>query len=259
MSEQFDEILENSACAGKLFSHPARIQILQLLAQNRCCVPADFFSNLPLSRGSINQHLTALKEANWIQTSLNGSQIQYCINDDVFDSSIHQMKRLFDSFLSRKKAECITHRKQKKKILFLCTGNSCRSQMAEGFFNTYASTIGWEAVSAGTLPAGTIHPLAISVMNEKGITLTGQSPKGITKFLGKERIALVIFVCSEAEENCPYLFPFASRKIKMPFEDPAAFVGNEEETRATFRAIRDQIETRIKLLLEELSTGEEHD
>jgi len=127
-------------------------------------------------------------------------------------------------------------------VLFLCTGNSCRSQMAEGFARHY----GLEAASAGTEPAERVHPLAIRVMREKGIDLAPQRPTKLDRFLGDEW-DVVITVCGDAEERCP-VFPRAGHREHWPLPDPAKATGTEAEVLACFRHVRDQLEQRVRRL-----------
>ena len=128
------------------------------------------------------------------------------------------------------------------KVLFLCTGNSCRSQMAEGFLNGLGKEH-YRAYSAGTEPKP-VHPLAIRVMREKNIDISRQVSKSVTGFLGKS-LDYVVTVCDAAAEACP-VFPGKTRLLHWSFEDPAAFVGTADETLRRFREIRDQIETAIQ-------------
>jgi len=128
------------------------------------------------------------------------------------------------------------------RVLFLCTGNSCRSQMAEGFLR-HLGKGQYQAFSAGTVPR-TIHPLAIQVMREKNIDISGQISKPVAQFLDKP-LEYVVTVCTAADEACP-TFPGNTQKIHWSFEDPAAFVGPAEATLRRFRGIRDQIEMAVK-------------
>ncbi|HZR29447.1 MAG TPA: arsenate reductase ArsC [Terriglobales bacterium] len=130
----------------------------------------------------------------------------------------------------------------KPKVLFLCTGNSARSQMAEGFLRHFAGE-DFEALSAGTNP-GRLNPLAVQAMAELGIDISRQFSKNVTQFLGAP-IQHVVTVCDNARETCP-VFPGAARFLHWSFPDPAAAQGTQEEKLAVFREIRDQIETRIK-------------
>jgi len=128
-------------------------------------------------------------------------------------------------------------------VLFLCTGNSARSQMAEAFLRIHAGDR-FEARSAGLEPKG-VHPLTIRVMEEVGISLEGQHSKSLTEFLGKVAVRYVIFVCENAEQSCPRVWPFALKSFCMPFPDPAAATGTQEERLQAFRDVRDQIEQQI--------------
>jgi len=131
----------------------------------------------------------------------------------------------------------------KPKILFLCTGNTARSQMAEGFLRKYAGDR-FEVFSAGLEP-GFINPLTIQVMEEKGMDMSGYYSKGLDQFLGKVHFAYLITVCSRADEKCP-IFPGMGQRLHWPFEDPAAFQGSPEEKLAKFRQVRDEIEAKVK-------------
>lgn len=130
------------------------------------------------------------------------------------------------------------------KILFLCTGNSCRSQMAEG----YARHFGLEVKSAGLSPKG-VNPLAISVMKEDGIDISSHQSTLLTKDL-LEWGDLLITLCGDANESCPVL-PKGKEKRHWPFEDPAKATGTEEEILKKFRSIRDGIKTEILKLVSE--------
>lgn len=128
-----------------------------------------------------------------------------------------------------------------RKVLFLCTGNSCRSQMAEAIVNsTYADQ--WEAVSAGTQPAGYVHPKAIAVLKEIGITHKGSS-KNTDQFRGVD-FDLVVTVCDDAAENCP-VWLGKGKRVHIGFPDPAKAVGDEEQVMAVFRAVRDDIHDKV--------------
>jgi len=131
----------------------------------------------------------------------------------------------------------------KTAVLFLCTGNSCRSQMAEAFLRKVGGDQ-FEAYSAGLEPKG-IHPYTIQVMNEVGIDLSGQRSKDVIEYMGRKHFGYLITVCAHAEANCPTTFPGVSQRLHWPIEDPAAFEGSEEETLAKFREARDEVEQRI--------------
>jgi arsenate reductase len=129
------------------------------------------------------------------------------------------------------------------KVLFLCTGNSCRSQMAEAFLRHYASNR-FEVFSAGLEP-GVINPLTYKVMSELGMNLVGQYSKGVDVYLGIMKFDYLITVCDDADKNCPTIWSGVLNRIHWSFEDPAKFDGNEEAKLDKFREIRDQIKCRV--------------
>ncbi len=132
------------------------------------------------------------------------------------------------------------------KMMFLCTGNSCRSQMAEGFARVMGKG-GIEPFSAGLLPAAEVNPRAIEVMKEAGIDISQQKPKEIdTELLGK--MDVIITLCDNAGESCPWTPPEIKR-LHWSLKDPAGAVGTEEEIMAEFRKVRDDIKERIVDLL----------
>lgn len=139
--------------------------------------------------------------------------------------------------------------KNKPKVIFLCTGNSARSQMAEAFTRKYAGDR-FEAHSAGLEPKG-INPYTIRVMEEIGISLDGQISKSVSEYLGKVHFAYLFTVCGHAEENCPRIFLTQGKHTHWDFDDPAAFEGSDEEKLAKFREVRDQIDQRIQHWLAE--------
>ena len=134
----------------------------------------------------------------------------------------------------------------KKKVLILCTGNSCRSQMAEGILRHLAGDR-FEVVSAGTTPSR-VHPLAIKVMAEIGIDISRHRSKAVREFLGQE-FDYVITVCDSAKQSCP-VFPGKAVKIHWSFEDPAGAEGSEEECLKLFHRVRDEIRRKIESFLD---------
>lgn len=137
------------------------------------------------------------------------------------------------------------------RVLFLCTGNSARSQMAEAFLNKYAGD-DFEAHSAGLKPSG-VNPFTIQVLQEVGIDISDNTSKGVETYLGKTLFQYLITVCDDADKNCPTVWPGVNQRMHWSFEDPAAFEGTDAEKLAKFRDIRDQIELRIKSWLEDQS------
>jgi arsenate reductase len=133
----------------------------------------------------------------------------------------------------------------KRKVLFLCTSNSCRSQLAEAIVNARLGDE-WEAVSAGTKPAGYVHPKALAALAEIGIQHTGRS-KLADEFRGQD-FDLVVTVCDTAAEECP-VWLGKGRKLHHSFPDPAKAEGSDEQVMAAFRAVRDDIAREIPALL----------
>lgn len=128
------------------------------------------------------------------------------------------------------------------RILFLCTGNSCRSQMAEGIFKALDPSL--QVFSAGTHPAAALHPLAVLVMREIGIDIGGQRPKKVDMFLSLP-FDFVVTLCDEAKETCPVFSGRVENRIHIGFEDPAGAQGDEKNVLETFRRVRDEIRRRL--------------
>ncbi len=131
----------------------------------------------------------------------------------------------------------------KHKVVFLCTGNSARSQMAEAFLRKYAGDR-FEIFSAGLDPE-VINPYTYWVMEEVGLNLNGQWSKNVNVYLGKKTFNYVISVCAHAEENCPATFLGMGIYEHWNFEDPAALIGSDDVMLAKFREVRDQINIKI--------------
>jgi arsenate reductase len=139
----------------------------------------------------------------------------------------------------------------KKLVLILCTGNSARSQMAEGLFR-HEGGDRYEVFSAGTRPSS-VRPEAIAVLAEIGIDISGQRSKSVDEFVSLP-LDLVITVCDNAKEACP-VFPGRTLRLHWPFEDPAHVEGTKEERKAAFRKVRDQIRHRIRIFLDDEKTS----
>jgi len=133
----------------------------------------------------------------------------------------------------------------KPRVLFLCTGNSARSQMAEAFLRAHAGEH-FEVHSAGLEPKGYILPDVLAVMKERGIDMAEQTSKGVKEYLGKTVFAHTITVCGDAEENCPAIFLNMGKHEHWPFDDPAKFEGSNAERLEFTRKVRDQIEQQIR-------------
>lgn len=140
------------------------------------------------------------------------------------------------------------------KILILCTGNSCRSQMAEGFLKEFHPEA--EVYSAGTQPADLVHPGAVQVMKEAGIDISGQKPKLVDEFLG-QNFDYVITVCDDANETCPAFIGNVKHRLHIGFEDPSKATGTDECIRSEFRRVRDEIREAFgKFYYEEIDPSE---
>jgi len=134
-----------------------------------------------------------------------------------------------------------------KRVLVLCTGNSCRSQMAEGWINARLAGR-WEARSAGTKPAERVHPLAVAAMREVGLDISHGRPDHLDAYV-RDAWDLVVTVCDAAHETCPH-FPRPVERLHLSFADPASATGSDEERMAVFRRVRDEICTRLLPVLE---------
>ncbi len=132
---------------------------------------------------------------------------------------------------------------EKSNVLFLCTGNSARSQLAEALLREHGGD-SFDVYSAGTNPQG-VNPLTIAVLEEVGLPTAGLRSKGVKEFLGRLPVHYLIVVCGEADDACPTIWPGLGERLFWPFEDPAAASGSEETRLAKFREVRSQIEARI--------------
>jgi arsenate reductase len=139
--------------------------------------------------------------------------------------------------------------RDKTKVLFLCTGNSARSQMAEALLRRHCADL-FEVYSAGLAPRE-IHPYTRQVLAEIGMDMTGQYAKDLGVYMGRMHFGYVITVCSRAEKECP-IFPGMGIRLYWPFDDPAAATGSAEEVLAVFRRVRDEIEARVIAWLQEV-------
>jgi arsenate reductase len=144
-------------------------------------------------------------------------------------------------------------RRVKQTVLFVCTHNSARSQMAEGFLRHIGGDA-FEVYSAGTEP-GRLHPLAVQAMAEEGIDISGQRAKPVDDFV-RHRFDYVITVCDDAREACPF-FPGAARRLHWSLPDPSAASGSPEERLAVFRAVRDDLRRRVEEFLTDATQGGE--
>ncbi|RPI15778.1 MAG: arsenate reductase ArsC [Ignavibacteriae bacterium] len=137
----------------------------------------------------------------------------------------------------------------KNKILIICTGNSCRSQMAEGYLRSLDHEL--EIYSAGTKPEIKINPNAVEVMKEIGIDINNQYPKNVNDFV-LMNFDYVITVCDSAKETCPYFAGNVKHRVHLGFEDPADAEGSKEEVLSVYRKVRDQIREEFKKFYESI-------
>ncbi|NLP10141.1 arsenate reductase ArsC [bacterium] len=147
------------------------------------------------------------------------------------------------------------------KILILCTGNSCRSQMAEGWLKSFDPRL--QVFSAGTVPAKEVHPIAVQVMAEVGIDLSGAVPQTVDRFLN-DSFDYVITVCDHANESCPLFHGHVRHRLHIGFHDPARVAGSETFILQEFRRVRDEIRTYFfrfyqELLREEIDDRQSRD
>ena len=132
-----------------------------------------------------------------------------------------------------------------KRILIICTGNSCRSQMAEGFLKSFDKHL--EVLSAGTNPAPKVSNRAVAVMKEIGIDISRQYPKSVDRFLDEE-FDVVVTVCDDARETCPVFNGKVGKRLHIGFKDPTSATGTEEMIMTEFRRVRDEIGERFRRL-----------
>ncbi len=262
MSESKYHILANRI---KLLAHPERLRILDVLRREPECVcHLEALLNKP--QPYVSQQLGTLRRAGIIQNEKHGNNVYYRLIDNEIIAWLEQMigpaedehpemvvhKQAIscecpkcedqNSGLQSSASQTELSKTGAKKVLFLCTGNSCRSQMAEGFIN--ARLDNFEAYSAGTKPSHEIHPKVLQVMNEVGIDLNLNQTKSLGHFQG-QRFDYVITVCNSAQENCPVWLGEVGERIHLGFDDPATATGTEEEIMAMFRRVRDEIEERV--------------
>ncbi len=135
-----------------------------------------------------------------------------------------------------------------KSVLIICTGNSCRSQMAEGWLKSFSPEL--EVHSAGTFPAPRVSSKAVAVMKEAGIDISGHTPKSVDRFVDLP-FDYVVTVCDDANETCPVFTGSVGKRLHLGFEDPTKAVGTDEEMLAAFRKTRDEIRGRLRAWYDE--------
>ncbi len=138
----------------------------------------------------------------------------------------------------------------KLNVLFLCTGNSARSQMAEALLRARGGDL-FVPFSAGLEPKG-MNPFTVKAMDELGISTEGQYSKGVMTYLGKQFFTYMVTVCADAEEKCPSVWPGVQHRLHWKFDDPAAFEGSDADKLSEFRRVRDQIDAKVTAWVAEM-------
>lgn len=129
------------------------------------------------------------------------------------------------------------------RVLILCTGNSCRSQMVEGYLKSFDKNL--EVYSAGTKPADSVNPFAVRVMKEIGIDISNGVPENVDKYINQS-FDYVVTVCDNAKETCPVFMGNVKHRLHIRFDDPADAVGSEEEIMMVYRRVRNEISDQFK-------------
>jgi len=236
---------------AKALGHPIRLQILQYLTTENICYTGDLVNLLPIAQSTVSQHLKELKNAGLIQGKICPPKVRYCINRENWEKA----RLLFADFFTKEnyinKKTFMELKTTPVKILVLCTGNSCRSQMAEAFLKSFDYEM--KVVSAGTEPSSQVHPKAVQVMKEVGIDISDGKPKSVNDFID-ESFDYVITVCGGAKESCPVFTGDVKHRLHIGFDDPAEVEGSEEFILSEFRRIRDEIKRDFKKFYDGLTT-----
>jgi len=230
------------AALAKALANPARVKILRHLGRAEASTCGDLVRELGLAQATVSQHLKVLKAAGLLRGILSGSSTCYGLEPAAL-LPLH-------GWMGALAAEPRGGRKLR--VLFLCTGNSCRSQMAEGWARALRGDR-IEAFSAGLVAHGQ-NARAIQVMAEAGVDISRQPSKTLAS-LGDQAFDVVVTVCGHADEHCP-VFPGQTRKIHRGFDDPpklAQGAKTEDEALRHYRRVRDQIKAFVLTLPEALS------
>lgn len=240
----------------KALSDPGRLEAVLALDTGEQCI-CDLAEKLALSESTVSRHMAILEKAGLVASRKDGrwryfrhaqaeipGAAQYAVA--WIRKHIKGSDAVTPTVLAEDSVKAVCD--NKAKVMFLCSGNSCRSQMAEAFLRKYGKSF-FHAYSAGIEPQG-IHPLTLKVMEEAGIDMKGQKAKSVLDFIGHMHFGYLITVCNRAEDICP-LFPGVSYRLYWPFEDPVPFEGSEPERIEKFREVRDAIESRVKQWVDE--------
>ena len=253
----FDQI----TLLAKALSDPHRVYALMLLDEGEIC-HCDMAEKLGLALSTVSRHMSILEEAGLVSCRKDGRWRYYRHAEAESPGCAQYAVSWVRHFIKRAGVAAETMQKppltpsphcqpKKPNVLFLCSKNSCRSQISEALLRHYAGDE-FHIYSAGIEPAE-IHPMVYRVMDEIGVSLDGQYPKTVFEFLGKMHFAYLITVCPRAEKLCP-TFVGVSYRLNWPFEDPAEYCGTEQQRLEKFRQVRDQIDAQILKWLAELST-----
>lgn len=230
---------EQLARYAKALGHPARITIIEFLASQSSCFFGDIHDELPIAKATVSQHLKELKDAGLIQGEIEPPKVRYCINDKNWGVA----KQLMGDFFAHRSKDSSNERKSKAmKVLILCTGNSCRSQMAHGFLQSFDKNL--TVCSAGTQAAGRLNEGAVRAMAAVGIDISHHTSEGVERYLEEEWDS-VITVCGGANETCPTFTGKVKQRLHIGFDDPSHATGTAEFIESEFRRVRDEIKNRF--------------
>jgi thioredoxin type arsenate reductase len=251
----------------KALSDQTRLRIYMALETGPLCL-AQITDILALAASTVSRHLQVLIEAGLLETRQEGRWHYFAWAGDATRPEVGTIQQWLRDLLAEddmvrndaaKRAVAMESfpapgpRSAKAKVLFLCTGNSCRSQMAEALLRKHAGQR-FEVYSAGIDPKP-IPSMAFEVMAEIGLDIHDQRPKSVLDFLGRTHFGYLITVCSNAESRCP-IFPGVSCRLYWPVDDPASAEGTKRERLAAFRETRNEIERRIIHWLAEMDGNE---
>lgn len=239
----------------KALSDETRIRLLKLLQQRELCV-CELMQALNMTQPRVSRNLRILKDAGLVKDRREGLWVHYSLDESSFNVFAGQMLKLLKDWLNDdetvnkdmenlKKAVRLSA-KDKVQVLFICTGNSARSQIAEGLLRMQAQDMA-DVYSGGTEPQKDVHPLAKKVMEEHGIDLSLHYAKGLDRFLNK-KFDIIVTVCDKARQTCP-IFPGNAIRYHWNLDDPSAVEGNEEKRLSVFRKTFEEISKRIPELI----------
>lgn len=246
----------------KALADPTRLQVFSLVSKGELCV-CEIAEQLHVTQSSVSQHLSRLRLAGLVEESREGKWVFYAVRKEAYDELLKELASIVPSvpgeaFRPQRRIDgCPSavrpvRRRRMMRILFLCTANSCRSQIAEGWAKALRSA-DIEAYSAGTRPS-TVNPLAAKVMAEVGANLSSHRSKSVDEFRD-QKFDYAVTLCGSAKEECPVLLG-AGKLVHVGFPDPAVAVGTEEEVLAEFRRVRDMIRVFVERLPDSLNPEE---